>query len=115
MLFVFGVDSQVCQAQTKNRNNTKLNSPRPGALARLPQVISEASGLCPSLLKQGHYWTHNDSLDQARLFLINDRGQLHYEVSLFPVSPKRRDQKNRKGIEALAQNQSRQPLKKQNL
>ena len=114
MLFVFGVDGQVCQTQAKNRDNTKLNSPRPGALARLPQVISEASGLCRSLLKQGYYWTHNDSLDQARLFLITDHGQLHYEVSLIPVGLEKTDQKTRKNIEAQAQKQSRQTAKQKN-
>ncbi|MAD60873.1 MAG: hypothetical protein CMH49_05085 [Myxococcales bacterium] len=114
MLFVFGIDSQVCQIQAKTRDHPKLSSPRPGALARLPQVISEASGLCPSLLKQRHYWTHNDSLDQARLFLINDRGQLHHEVSLSYVSPEMSDQKSRGHTEAQTQKQSRQSLKQQN-
>ena len=55
---------------------------RPGALALLPPVISEASGLCPSINKTGYFWTHNDSLDQARLFLIDGHGKLRQELSL---------------------------------
>ena len=55
---------------------------RPGALAKLPPIISEASGLCPSINKDGYFWTHNDSLDQARLFLINRHGKLRQELSL---------------------------------
>lgn len=36
--------------------------------------ITEASGLAASHIKKGEYWTHNDSGDSARLFLIGKDG-----------------------------------------
>lgn len=37
--------------------------------------IDEASGLAPSLNNPGYLWTHNDSGDRPRLFLIDSLGQ----------------------------------------
>ena len=34
--------------------------------------INEASGLIASVKYDGHFWTHNDSGDKARIFLIDD-------------------------------------------
>jgi len=39
-------------------------------------AVNESSGLAPSLRLPGHFWTHNDSGDQARLFLISREGAL---------------------------------------
>lgn len=36
-------------------------------------VIDEASGMIASRTNPGHFWTHNDSGDSTRLFLINDK------------------------------------------
>ena len=55
---------------------------RKGAHGRLDPFIDEASGVCPSLSQSKQYWTHNDSLDQARLFLIKEHGQVVNEVKL---------------------------------
>ena len=49
---------------------------RRGAVARLPSPIVEASGLCPSRVSPGKYWTHNDSLDEARAFQVTLEGAL---------------------------------------
>lgn len=38
--------------------------------------ISESSGLAASWRKADHFWTHNDSGDQARLFAFNTKGRL---------------------------------------
>ncbi|MBK1440441.1 hypothetical protein JHJ32_10630 [Parapedobacter sp. ISTM3] len=38
--------------------------------------IKEASGLVASVRNPGNFWTHNDSGDHARIFLINDSAQL---------------------------------------
>ena len=38
--------------------------------------INEASGLVASVANLGSFWTHNDSGDAARIFLLNDRAQL---------------------------------------
>lgn len=34
--------------------------------------INEASGLAAARVNAGHFWTHNDSGDKARIFLIDD-------------------------------------------
>lgn len=44
--------------------------------------IDEASGLAASIANKGTFWTHNDSGDSARIFLINDRGQCKATVLL---------------------------------
>ncbi|MCP4889704.1 MAG: hypothetical protein GY904_24240 [Planctomycetaceae bacterium] len=38
--------------------------------------IAESSGLAASWRKEDHFWTHNDSGDQARLFAFNTKGRL---------------------------------------
>src|SRR5690606_35971094 len=35
-------------------------------------AINEASGLVASAAHTGYFWTHNDSGDEARIFLIDD-------------------------------------------
>ena len=44
--------------------------------------IDEASGLAESIRYPGHFWTHNDSGDEARLFLVNMDGQTVVTLSI---------------------------------
>lgn len=44
------------------------------------QRIDESSGLAASRLYPGAFWTHNDSGDSARAFLINSTGQTLSEI-----------------------------------
>ncbi len=43
-------------------------------------LIKESSGLASSLANPGHLWTHNDSGNDADLFLIDPQGTLHATV-----------------------------------
>jgi hypothetical protein len=38
--------------------------------------LTEISGLAPSRINKGIWWAHNDSGDQARLYALNNKGQL---------------------------------------
>lgn len=52
-------------------------------LAQLKDIrIDEASGLAESMLYPGHFWIHNDSGDDARLFLVNNNGETVVTMSL---------------------------------
>ncbi len=42
------------------------------------KTINEASGMAMSILHENHFWTHNDSGDDPRLFLVNTTAQ--YQV-----------------------------------
>lgn len=44
--------------------------------------IDEASGLVASVRNAGMFWTHNDSGDEPRIFLIDTLGRCHAEVHL---------------------------------
>ena len=60
---------------------------RVGASARLFPPISEASGLCLNpqanlRTSEHYYWTHNDSFDSPRAFLITLEGKLIHEVNI---------------------------------
>ena len=44
-------------------------------------VINEASGLVASERNEGDFWTHNDSGDRARIFLID--GAAHYKATYY--------------------------------
>ena len=53
----------------------------PHKLARKAQLplkppLDEISGMTRHLSTARQFWVHNDSLDQARIFLINDAGKL---------------------------------------
>jgi hypothetical protein len=52
-------------------------------IARLahPEII-ESSGLAPSRIRPGVFWTHNDSGDQPRLFAFNEKGE---DLGAYPV------------------------------
>jgi hypothetical protein len=43
------------------------------------KTIDEASGMAMSILNQNHFWTHNDSGDDPRIFLVNNTAQ--YQVT----------------------------------
>ena len=56
-------------------------TPAPHKLARQAQLplkspLIEISGMTRHLARPHHYWVHNDSLDQARMFLVNHHGKL---------------------------------------
>lgn len=44
--------------------------------------VSESSGVAPSWLRPGHYYTHNDSGDSARFFEFDLKGKVIREVSV---------------------------------
>jgi hypothetical protein len=46
------------------------------------RTINEASGIAASRVNQGMLWTHNDSGDKARIFLIDSLGRTMMEVKL---------------------------------
>ncbi|MFO7256146.1 MAG: hypothetical protein DIU61_000540 [Bacteroidota bacterium] len=48
--------------------------------------IDEASGLAASVVNEGMLWTHNDSGDEARIFLIDQKGVCKAVVSLDGVT-----------------------------
>jgi hypothetical protein len=48
--------------------------------------INESSGIAASIRYRGAFWTHNDSGDSARIFLINKSGETMAVVNLKDVS-----------------------------
>ncbi len=44
--------------------------------------LQEVSGLVTSVHNEGYFWTHNDSGDDPRLFLINQQGEIALTVRL---------------------------------
>jgi len=51
-------------------------------LGKVPDLINEASGLATSMVNEDAYWTHNDSGDEPRIFLINERAELLATVAI---------------------------------
>jgi len=45
-------------------------------------AVTESSGLAASRIKEGVFWTHNDSGDTARLFAFNQKGE---DLGIYPV------------------------------
>lgn len=70
-----------CSNQDENGNGNP--SPHPDSLFSSPMsmgvvqnpAIDEASGLACSRVNRGMLWTHNDSGDKARIFLLTDSGK----------------------------------------
>lgn len=50
------------------------------------KAIDEASGLVASVAFPGYLWTHNDSGDEARLFLLNASGKTIAQVNISGAS-----------------------------
>ena len=50
--------------------------------------IAESSGLAASWREADHFWTHNDSGDQARLFAFNTKGRLTRTVKFSTLQAK---------------------------
>lgn len=61
-----------------------LSDERNQRLSSLPlkPPLTEVSGVAQHLSRPQHYWVHNDSLDEARVFLVNERGALVSEHKL---------------------------------
>lgn len=51
-------------------------------LGRVDPILEEASGLVASRKNPGYLWTHNDSGDSARIFLLNDKGKIVFTVHI---------------------------------
>jgi hypothetical protein len=51
-------------------------------LGKIPDLINEASGLAASTVNEGAFWTHNDSGDESRVFLISEEAKLLATVAL---------------------------------
>lgn len=65
----------------------KPNTPRSGfagaqSLGRIDLTLEEASGLVASRANPGYLWTHNDSGDVARIFLIDQEGNIRFTCTL---------------------------------
>ena len=54
-------------------------------VGELDQQIDESSGLAPSRVFPGRFWTHNDNGGSASLFLIDDQGAVLAKVKLKDV------------------------------
>jgi hypothetical protein len=51
-------------------------------LGRVDPTLEEASGLVASRANPGFLWTHNDSGDEPRIFLINEKGKIVFTCYL---------------------------------
>jgi hypothetical protein len=51
-------------------------------LGQIDPVLEEASGLVASRKNPGYLWTHNDSGDSARIFLIDEEGKIVFTCYL---------------------------------
>ncbi|MGB4960128.1 MAG: hypothetical protein WBO36_11685 [Saprospiraceae bacterium] len=52
----------------------------------IDQKVDEASGLAISILNPHHFWTHNDSGDKARLFMINDKAEYIFTLDISDIT-----------------------------
>lgn len=72
-----------CQA---NSGEVQKNSPalfeKGQELGKVPDLINEASGLAISTVNEDAFWTHNDSGDEPRIFLINEKAELLATVAI---------------------------------
>jgi hypothetical protein len=75
-----------CGSLDKRDNEFALNNELFAEGTVLAQIddltMQEASGLVASTKNPGYFWTHNDSGDTSRLFLINQKGQIKAQVLL---------------------------------
>lgn len=75
LLMVVLVACNQTEPSLENRNQHRLFYDEE-VLAQLKDArIDEASGIAESLRYPDHFWVHNDSGDEARLFLINRQGE----------------------------------------
>lgn len=75
LLMVVLVACNKTEPTLKNRDQHRLFYDEE-VLAQLKDArIDEASGIAESLRYPDHFWVHNDSGDEARLFLINRQGE----------------------------------------
>ena len=75
LLMVVLVACNQTEPSLENQNQHRLFYDEE-VLAQLKDArIDEASGIAESLRYPDHFWVHNDSGDEARLFLINRQGQ----------------------------------------
>jgi hypothetical protein len=83
LLLLFLLAFSCCQSQRKRSNDAALYF-KPGIVQGIldKKFIDEASGLVASRVNPGMLWTHNDSGDQARIFLIDSLGQFQSTIWL---------------------------------
>jgi hypothetical protein len=62
--------------------NDTVFEPQQSVFKVMDQRVLEISGLEASLRYPGHYWVHNDSGDEARLFLLSPTGEVKAQVYL---------------------------------
>jgi hypothetical protein len=75
------------QAQKQSESGLILQYGQPRELSKLKDSrINESSGIAPSIRYRGAFWTHNDSGDSARIFLINKNGETLATVNIKGVS-----------------------------
>jgi len=73
--------------QNESESGTVLQYGPPKELSQIQdERINESSGIAASIRYPGTFWTHNDSGDSARIFLINKEGKTVATVTLKGVS-----------------------------
>lgn len=76
-----GISMGGCQVREKpNTPSSGFAGAQP--LGRIDQTLAEASGLVASRANPGYLWTHNDSGDGARIFLIDQKGNIRFTCIL---------------------------------
>ncbi|MDL5047669.1 hypothetical protein QQ054_16760 [Oscillatoria amoena NRMC-F 0135] len=71
-----------CTNQSRTPVNEELFEPGASMGQLSDRAINEASGMAASIVNPGMLWTHNDSGDKARLFLIDSLGRTMMRVNL---------------------------------
>jgi hypothetical protein len=75
------------QTQKNSESRIVLRYGQPKELSKLNDSrINESSGIAASTRYSGAFWTHNDSGDSARIFLINKNGKTLATVNIKGVS-----------------------------
>jgi hypothetical protein len=68
--------------QTEEMNFSDLFEAGAPLAVILDETLEEASGISESINNPGYLWTHNDSGDEARIFLIDKQGKIKATVHL---------------------------------
>ena len=75
LLMMVLVSCNKTEPTPENRNQHRLFYDEEVLAQLKDRRIDEASGIAESLRYPGHFWVHNDSGDEARIFLINRQGE----------------------------------------
>jgi hypothetical protein len=82
LIFLVAVFLWACNSHTPTPVNENLFEPGISLGQLADRAINEASGIAASRVNKGLLWTHNDSGDKARIFLIDSLGRTLMQVML---------------------------------